>query len=132
MTAKWKSVAALVAVFVLGAAAGGGAVYAQSQKRHAAMLRDGRDVEGRRLAALSRKLDLDGDQKTKIGAILSQDHDDTKALNRDMMEKCGQPLRDHRADVEAQIRAVLRPDQQKKFDHIIEERKDRGLGGPPR
>lgn len=132
MTAKWKSVAALVAVFVLGAAAGGGAVYAHSQKRHAAMLRDGRDVEGRRLAALSRKLDLDGDQKTKIGAILSQDHDDTKALNKDMMEKCGQPLRDHRADVEAQIRAVLRPDQQKKFDHIIEERKDRGLGGPPR
>ncbi len=42
-----------------------------------------------------------------------------------MMERCGQPLRDHKRDVEAQIRAELRPDQQTKYDKLTEERKSR-------
>ncbi|CAN5741799.1 hypothetical protein BH09MYX1_BH09MYX1_31900 [soil metagenome] len=131
--ARWKGYAALAFVFVLGAAAGGGAVYSLAQKRHAAMLRDEGAFEGRRVNALSRKLDLDPDQKTKVSAILAKDREDSKVLGKDMVEKCGQPLRDHKADVDAQIRAVLRADQQTRFDQLVDERKGHawvgGMGG---
>ena len=66
--------------------------------------------ETRRLAMLSRKLDLDSDQETRIGAI----------------------LREHRGQVDTEIRAVLRPDQQTRYDKLIEGRKGRGPGRGPR
>lgn len=129
--AKWKGYAALLAVFLLGGAAGGGLVFWRVQKHHAAMLNDGRALQTRRLNVLTKKLDLDPDQQTKIGAILDKDREESIALNDDMMEKCGQPLRDHKADVAAQIKAVLRPDQQARFDKLVEDRK-RGRGRGPR
>ncbi len=113
-----KGYAVLVLVFVLGAAAGGGVVYSVTQRRHAAML-DEQGLHARRLNALSRKLDLDADQKAKVGDILDQDREDSKAL-----------LRDHRAEVDAKIRAVLRPDQQTRFDQMTEDRRRRGGKGP--
>jgi Spy/CpxP family protein refolding chaperone len=120
--AKWKGYAVLALVFVLGAAAGGGAVYSLTQRRHAAMLHDDHELQGRRLNALARRLDLDADQKTKIGDLLDKDREDSKTL-----------LRDHRAEVDGQIRALLRPDQQTKFDALVEERKHgRGPGRGPR
>ncbi len=109
--AKWKGYAVLAAVFLLGAATGGGVVFSVAQRRHAAMMQDPKEMNGRRLNALSRKLDLDEDQKTKISEILSKDRED------------------RRAEVEAQIRAVLRPEQQTKFDEMIEQRKEHRHGG---
>jgi hypothetical protein len=105
---RTKGYLVLVAVFLLGAASGGGASFAYMQKRHAAILRD--DGGARRLAVLSRKLDLDPDQEARVGAI----------------------LHDHRGQVDTEIRAVLRPDQQTRFDKLIEHRKDHGPGRAPR
>jgi Spy/CpxP family protein refolding chaperone len=116
MSSRWKSYAVLALVFVLGAAAGGGVVYSVTQRRHASML-DEHELHARRLNALSRKLDLDAEQKTKIEGILDQDREDSKTL-----------LRDHRAEVDQKIRAVLRPDQRTRFDQMVEDRKRHGGG----
>ena len=124
-TPKWKPYAVLAAVFVLGAAAGGGAVFAIAQRRHAAMWADEGALRHRKVEALGRRLDLDASQKQQIQAILDKDKTDRDTLEDDMIEKCGQPLRNHDADVEAQIKAVLRPDQKAKFEQMLEHRKKR-------
>ncbi len=116
----------LAAVFLLGAAAGGGATYAYAQKRNAAILRDdGRELEGRRLSALARRLALDPEQEGRVAAILARDREESRTLSHAMFERCGQPLRDHKAEVDAAIRDVLRPEQLKKFDGLREGRRDR-------
>lgn len=108
---RTKGYVVLVVVFLLGAASGGGASVAFMQRRHAAMLRDaGNGRETRRLTVLSRKLDLDADQEARIGTILHE----------------------HRGQVDTEIRAVLRPDQQTRFDKLVEQRKDHGPGRGPR
>lgn len=108
---RTKGYLVLATVFLLGAATGGGASIALMQRRHAAILRDdARGRETRRLTVLSRKLDLDAEQEARISAI----------------------LRDHRGQVDTEIRAVLRPDQQTRFDKLLEQRKDRGPARGPR
>jgi Spy/CpxP family protein refolding chaperone len=126
MKSKVRAYLVAVVIFALGALAGGGGSFAYAQKKHAAILQDNdAGFESRRLRVLSRKLDLDDAQQERIGAILAKDREDSKALGQDMMQRCGQPLRDHKAAVDAQIRAELRPDQQTKYDQLGEERKGR-------
>lgn len=110
-------------VFLLGALTGGAGGFALAHRRHASMLREERR-EGYRLRALTRTLDLDADQQQKVGAILAKDRDEARALGREVMERCGQPLRDHKARVEGEIRSVLRPEQQRRFDALVEERRE--------
>jgi Spy/CpxP family protein refolding chaperone len=121
----------LVAAFVVGVACGGGAAFAYVAEKHAAMLRDdARGPETRRLRGLVRKLDLDADQEQRIRAILTKNREVVRELGRDMMERCGGGLREHRARVDADIRAVLRPDQQRRYDELREERHERMWFGP--
>jgi hypothetical protein len=121
----------LTAVFLLGVGSGSAAAFAYVHQRHAALLRDGRAFEHRRLDTLARELDLDSDQRERIGAILANGHDEDRALAHDMFERCGQPLREHRGRMGEQLRALLRPDQQRRFDRMLEERRDRMPFGPP-
>jgi Spy/CpxP family protein refolding chaperone len=121
----------LVAAFVVGAACGGGAAFAYVAQKHAAMLReDARGPELRRVRVLARKLDLDADQEQRIRSILTQDRDTARELGRVMFERCGGDLREQRARVDAEIRAVLRPEQQRRYDELLEERRERMWLGP--
>ncbi len=123
---RFRAYLVAVAIFSLGALAGGGGSFAYAQKNHAAILRDDdAGVQSRRVRVLTNKLDLDDGQQQRIEVILAKDKEDSRALGSDMMQRCGQPLRDHKADVDAQIRAELRPNQQDKYDHLAEERKRR-------
>ena len=126
MSPRTKGLLVLGAVFLLGGVAGGGSAWAVAQRQHAAVLREEpRRAEVRRLAALRRKLDLDDDQEARVRAILDRDADDSRALGRDMMDRCGEPLRDHKTAVDAQIREALRPDQRARFDKLTDERRRR-------
>jgi Spy/CpxP family protein refolding chaperone len=134
---RLKAYLALAAVFVLGAAAGGGASYAFAQQRHAALFgEEGRATfERGRMRAMARKLDLDADQQQRISAVLAKARDEGRDLSRAMLEQCGQPLRDQRARVDAEIRAILRPDQQERYDELVDERREHlwlGPSGSPR
>lgn len=126
VTTKRKGYFLLAAVFLLGSVAGAGGAYAFAQKQHAAILRDEpQKFDARRLASLDRKLDLDADQEARIRTILAKDREDSRALSKDMMQRCGQPLRDQKARVDAEIRDVLRPDQQARYDKLTDERRKR-------
>ena len=121
----------LVAAFAVGVACGGGAAFAYVAQKHAAMLReDARGPELRRVRVLSRKLDLDADQEQRIRTILTQDRDTARELGRQMFERCGGDLREQRARVDAEIRAVLRPEQRRRYDELLEERRERMWLGP--
>ncbi|HMI84635.1 MAG TPA: hypothetical protein VK550_11105 [Polyangiaceae bacterium] len=121
----------LAAAFAVGVASGGGAAFAYVAQKHAAMLRDdGRGPETRRLRILTRKLELDADQEQRIRSILTQDRDTLRDLGRSMFERCGEPLRAQKVRVEADIRGVLRPEQQRRYDDLLDERHERLWIGP--
>jgi Spy/CpxP family protein refolding chaperone len=121
----------LAAAFAVGVACGGGAAFAYVAQKHAAILRDdGRGPETRRLRILTRKLDLDAEQEQRVRAILMNDRDTMRDLGRSMFERCGEPLREQKARVEAAIRGVLRPEQQRRYDELFDERHERLWIGP--
>jgi Spy/CpxP family protein refolding chaperone len=91
--------------------------------------RGGAPPPGRLVERLSRDLELTADQKTKIEAILASRRPRLDALQQDARANFDaeqQGLRD-------EIRTVLTPDQQKKFDEREKELRGRfGRRGPPR
>ncbi|MFO0679476.1 MAG: hypothetical protein U0169_23320 [Polyangiaceae bacterium] len=137
---KLRGTLVLVLTFALGIAVGSAGTFGTIHRRHAAMLERGpggpfafQAFEGRRLEGLARRLDLDADQRGKIRTILEKEREDVRVLSRTMFETCGAPLRDQKSRAEAEIRAVLRPDQRAKFDSLVDERRERiRFGGPRR
>jgi Spy/CpxP family protein refolding chaperone len=114
----------LATVFVLGVVVGGGAMLAWSQESHAAVLGGpAKNLPRYRVRALSRKLDLDRDQQARIAAILEDDSEVTQALGQDMVQRCGQRLREQKGRVDNDIRVVLHPEQQRRFDRLVDERR---------
>ena len=118
----------LAAAFAVGVACGGGAAFAYVAKRHTAMLHEGRGPEVRRMRVLTKRLDLDADQEQRVRDILAKDRDTTRDLGRAMFEKCGAPLREQKTRVDAAIRDVLRPDQQQRYDELLDRHEQFWLG----
>ncbi len=108
MKGKFLGWLIVINVFVLGAIAGGAGVFAWSTQQHTAMVREGA-VDTHRARVLGRKLDLDDTQESRVAAILT----------------------DHKGRADDEIRYVLRPDQQRRFDHMVSER-PRHPKNPPR
>ena len=114
VTSKITAYLLIACVFLLGVVAGGAAVMAWTSNEHAAIVRGDAPAQKRKARVLSRKLDLDPDQEQRVAAILTNDVDESRDL-----------LRDHRAHVDEEIRTVLRPDQRRRFEHIVEQRPHR-------
>ncbi|HEY1957768.1 MAG TPA: hypothetical protein VGH28_19240 [Polyangiaceae bacterium] len=112
----------LVVVFLFGGVAGAGGAYAWLQSDHATAVREDKGLSRHRLRALSRKLDLDRDQRERVATILEDDDVQSHAIGRDVVARCGEPLRAHARHVDDEIRAVLRPDQKRRFERIVEHR----------
>jgi Spy/CpxP family protein refolding chaperone len=91
--------------------------------------RRGGPLRGLLVERLVRDLELTPDQRTKIDTILADSRTRVETLQRDVRQRFeseGRGLRD-------QIRAVLTPEQQQKFDqHEKEGRGPFGRRGPPR
>lgn len=115
MTSSKATAYLLIAcVFLLGVVAGGAAVMAWTSNERASAWRDGPPAQKHKARVLSRKLDLDPDQEQRVATILTSDADESRDI-----------LRDHRAHVDEEIRTVLRPDQRRRFEHIVEQRPHR-------
>jgi Spy/CpxP family protein refolding chaperone len=129
VTTKLKASLLLVGVFLLGAVAGGGVSFAYTQREAAEMLGTGSpDFRARRFFhALSRELDLTGEQEAAIREIMEAQGPKRDELSRELFERCGKPLREQRERAESQIRAVLTPEQQARFDEITEKHHRRFL-----
>lgn len=131
MGARLKGYLLLGSVFVLGAAAGGSLVYAQVRRDCTELLR-GKRLEPRRLAALSHKLDLDPSQEDAVRRVFQSRRAHMREISRGVFERCGSPLREERAKMDREIRAVLREDQRAVYDGLREERHERfGPGDDP-
>ena len=84
-----------------------------------------------RMRALERTLQLSAEQRNAISAILERDAPIRRKLTNDAMQSCGEPLRSHKAQIDAEIRAVLRPDQQVRFDELAKRQAERFYMGLP-
>jgi Spy/CpxP family protein refolding chaperone len=136
MRAYLRPALILLGVFVLGGMAGAGLTVAWG-KRHLAMAM--RPDFGHRgemaLEIMTHELSLSGDQQQKVRAIVDAQLPGRRERMAAIMKDCGAPLREHKAQMDAAIRAVLTPDQQKKFDKIAARQAERlffgGDGEPP-
>ena len=132
--ASLRAAGVLGVVFALGAVSGAGGGYAWLRHREAA----GQDDEHhgfrdpRRLRALERSLDLTPQQRDRVRAILQASAGIRRQLAQRMYEQCGADLRSHHGEVSSQIRAVLDPAQQARFDEIAARQRDQFPFGGPR
>jgi len=125
---KLGAVLALVAAFVLGAVAGAYGMRGQMLRGFTQRMAGppGRARMEFRIEAMSRTLGLTPEQRQKIDQIMTA-HEEER---RQLMERCAPDGQSLREKVDAEIRAVLTPEQQKKFDAL--PRRQHRRGGPPR
>ena len=125
--ARLKGYGAFALVFLLGMLIGGAGSRAMLQRRYARLFRDRFAVfEHRRLGALSRRLSLDDAQEDKVRAIMSKYGEQRRALTRDIMDRCGAPLRAQKAQMDAEIRTQLLPEQQSRYDLLVRDSNGHG------
>ncbi len=87
--------------------------------------------EHRRLGALSHRLDLDDAQEDKVRVIMAKSGQARRELTRAMMDRCGDPLRAQKAQMDAEIRALLRPDQQTRYDALVKDSNGHSAANEP-
>lgn len=105
---EWRrAIPVLVAVFVLGAAAGSWA-QRMGGARHKMMP----PPPARVVARLDREVKFDDAQRQAVLALLEKRRPEAEALRKETFEK----MDAMRRSVQAEIRSLLRPDQQAKLD----------------
>ena len=119
----WKAVAGVVLVFFLGVLAGGIGVYRFHRQRMDRVFRgEPGAMSGFLVQRLSRELDLDATQRTRVADVVRRTHEEMQTLRRQLHPQLGELMEKGRRE----IRAELHPDQQARFDRIVEERHRRG------
>lgn len=113
MTSTFRAYAVLSLAFVLGGLVGGGGVYASLRHEQTSESREAR--EARRLAVFEQRLGLTPEQRSAVAAILERQREERR-------RSWGR--------VDGEIRALLSPEQQPKFDALVQERRSR-MGAPP-
>ena len=119
---RWKSILGVLLVFLLGALAGAAVVHRVDRQRVEAVL-SGRggattDLIVRRL---TRSLDLDPAQRDQVRAIVTETRRDILEIRKPVQSQVEAAIERSRT----RVRAILRPDQQEKFDRIQAERRKR-------
>jgi len=114
--AKTKIWLVLVAVFVLGAFTGGALT---GLYRSRASSGDSREAHERimkeRFEKMRQELNLTDAQTTQVRAILDDTRNEYKTLRDELRPRFEEP----RLKARTKIRALLNPDQQKKFDALV-------------
>jgi Spy/CpxP family protein refolding chaperone len=119
---RWKSILGVLLVFLLGALAGAAVAHRVDRQGVEAVLygRGGAtaDLIVRRL---SRSLDLDPAQRDQVRAIVTETRRKITEIRKPIQAQVEATIEGSRA----RVRAILRPDQQEKFDRIQTERRKR-------
>ena len=125
-------VVTLVVVFLLGGIAGAGVavayVHHQAREFSEPRFRDRARVHG-----LTRLLDLTDGQRDRVKAVLEKHQGDRQAAFSEMVDRCGDSVKKQKAQVDAEIRSILNPAQQEKFDALLKRQDERfssGARGP--
>ena len=129
---KLKGYGALVLVFALGILLGGAGSRAVLQNRYKTMFRDPDAMfNNRRLGALARRLKLDDAQEDRVRDVLGKYGRQRRALTREIMDRCGAPLHAQKVQMDGEIRALLRPEQQARYDQLLKDSEGRPPPGGP-
>ena len=130
MKARYKAALVLIATFVLGGIVGAFSMRAFAHQRFGRHFR-GPPHEARerfRVEAMSRRLDLTSEQRSRIESVLASHRDERRRI----FEKCRPEHEALRGKVEGEIREVLSAEQRQRYDEIRERRaKRRKRRGPP-
>jgi len=131
--AKLKGIGALLLVFALGLLVGGAGSRIMMQRQIKKIFRDPPAMfNARRLGALSRRLDLNDAERANVAAVMAKYSEQRRTLNREIMDRCGAPLRAQKAQMDAEIRAVLTPEQRVRYDKLVKDSDSHPPhGGPP-
>ena len=116
-----RAALALTVSFLLGAAAGGGLMQVYAQRE---LARWDRDRTARRVAALTRRLDLTAAQQASVAASHERHHPAMQRKFAEMNERCGQDLVRERDQLDQEIRDVLTPPQRVAFEAMLHEQRD--------
>lgn len=120
----------LVGVFAGGAGTGISTTLAWSHHRMVRSLERGGSPHNEiRMRAMQHVLNLTAQQRTTVASILERQAPERRRLMGEMMRQCGDPMRAYKAKVDAEIRAVLNPDQQLRFDALAKRQAERFFQG---
>lgn len=118
---RWQVRIAALIIFVLGFAAG---ILALNVYRGLARQRDPRD----RFEQMAERLQLSGDQKTKVQEIFTDTREQLRAVRRESEPK----MDEIRRQADGRLQTVLTPEQWQQFQSLRDEMRQRrgGRGGP--
>ena len=120
-----KAIIGILLVFLLGAASGAIVTHMVQRANHESFLKGGTEVREEVIVKrLARKLDLDQQQQQQVKIIVHENH----AAMQDIRKKSQPQLETLLEQGQKRINAILRPEQQEKFQKIIAERKERRQG----
>lgn len=124
MGPRSRAYAIVLGTFVLGGLCGAGVGYAVSQRSLSALLSEERSEarDQRRLEAFSRELDLSDDQREQVRRIVERRRPERDRLMRRMFDECGQAMKRDKDAMDAEIRALLTPEQRPAFEAMRERR----------
>jgi Spy/CpxP family protein refolding chaperone len=141
--AQWKALLILSGVFLLGGVAGVGGTLAYVAKERAELRRFDFGKRGEMpLQALTRRLDLTDAQRQQIKTLLERHGPERRRAMQEVMSTCGAAMREEKSKLDSEIRALLTPEQQARFDEISSRQGERlfapfergpseyGKGGP--
>ena len=119
-----RGYAIVLGTFVLGGLCGAGVGYSVSQRELGALLSEDRSEarDLRRLEAFTRELDLSADQREQVRRIVERRRPERDRQMRRMFDECGQAMLRDKNAMDAEIRALLTPAQQPRFDAMRERR----------
>jgi hypothetical protein len=117
---KWKPIASIIIVFLLGVLAGALVTHKIHQSRVEGIMRG----EPRRttefiVRRLDRELHLDAGQSEQLRTIVEETHAEMKKLRKQFKPQTEEIL----ARSQEKIRAILRPDQRERYEKITEGRR---------
>ena len=119
---RWKSILGVLLIFLLGALAGAAVVHRVDRQGVEAVLsgKGGATVD-LVVRRLTRSLDLDPAQRDQVRAIVTETRRDIVEIRKPVQPQIEAAFERSRV----RVRAILRPDQQEKFDRIQAERRKR-------
>ncbi len=117
-----KTIVSVILIFVLGALSGAVVTHKIYRQKMEGIIRaEPGAMRELMIQRLNRKLHLDDAQLQQVRAIAMETHAEMKAARKKIRPEVEEIL----SRSQAKIRAILRPDQQQKYDQIILERKKR-------
>jgi hypothetical protein len=119
--------------FLLGVVGGGAASHAYSERVYAPLVAGDREElrDARRLEALARQLSLDDAQRAQVAGIFERRRPERERRLAQMFESCGQAVIADKDALDAEIRALLRADQQPAFEAFLEHHRHFRPGSDP-